>query len=116
MADWCLKEENLIEINGRKWNQGSCLSLGNIVQKLSGEGIDLTPLKQECGGLQTLMRNHHYIFVTEKGTVRLKIPGRDAKRRGKSDKAVRSKTKPCWHFVNHPDSCPLPEPDCTWIH
>ena len=116
VADWCLKEESLIEVNGIKWNQGSCLPLGNIVQKLSNDGVDLTPLKQECGGLQTLIRNHHYIFVTEKGTVRLKVPGRDMKKRSKSDKPTSRKTKPCWHFVNHPDSCPLADTDCGWIH
>ena len=117
VVDWCLSEQRLIDINGRQWNQGSCLSLANIVQRLSGEGVDLTPLKQECGGLQTLIRNHHYIFVTEKGSVRLKIPGRDVKRKAnnKSDAAA-IKTKPCWHFVNHPDSCPLSDTDCGWIH
>ena len=118
VVDWCLSEQRLIDINGRQWNQGSCLSLSNIVQRLSGEGVDLTPLKQECGGLQTLIRNHHYIFVTEKGSVRLKIPGRDVKRKANNNKsdAAAIKTKPCWHFVNHPDSCPLSDTDCGWIH
>ena len=115
VVDWCLSEQRPIDINGRQWNQGSSMALPNIVQRLSSEGVDLTPLKQECGGLQTLIRNHHYIFVTEKGCVRLKIPGRDVKRKAKSD-AASLKTKPCWHFVNHPDSCPLSDQDCAWIH
>ena len=115
VVGWCLADQRPIDINGREWNQGSSLSLPNIVQRLSSEGVDLAPLKQECGGLQTLIRNHHYIFVTEKGSVRLKIPGRDVKRKAKSD-AASLKTKPCWHFVNHPDSCPLSDQDCGWIH
>ena len=117
VVDWCLSDQSLVDINGRQWNQGSSLPLPHIVQRLANEGVDLAPLKQECGGLQTLIRNHHYIFVTEKGNVRLKIPGQDVKRKAsKSDGAASLKTKPCWHFVNHPDSCPLSDRDCGWIH
>ena len=66
--------------------------------------------------MQTLFRNHHYIFVVEKGTVRIRVPGKDIKKSVKEASKDRIKTKPCWHFVNHPDGCPLPDESCQWIH
>ena len=116
VVKWCLCEENFADINNKKWNMGCSLKLGEIVEKLQNEQIDLSQLKQECGGLQTLFRNHHYIFVVEKGTVRLRIPGQDVRKNAKSTSKDRLKTKPCWHYNNHPDGCPLLSKSCQWIH
>jgi len=116
VVEWCLWEKNVVEVNQVQWNSGCVLPLGDIVKKLQENGVDMSQLKQECGGLQTLFRNHHYIFVVEKGCVRLRIPGRDIKRSSKETTSDRLKTKPCWHFTNHPDGCPLSEELCSWIH
>ena len=116
VVNWCLGQENYIEINNKRWNSGGCLPLSDIVEKLKAEHVDLSKLKQECGGLQTLFRNHHYIFVVEKGSVRIRVPGKDIKKSVKEPSKDRIKTKPCWHFVNHPDGCPLPDESCQWIH
>ena len=116
VVSWCLEQENFIEINNQKWRSGGCLPLSDIVEKLKSDLVDLSKLKQECGGLQTLFRNHHYIFVVEKGTVRIRVPGKDIKKSSKETSKERHKTKPCWHFKNHPDGCPLPGDSCQWIH
>ena len=116
VVEWCLCETNVVEVNKVQWNSGCVLPLGDIVKKLQENGIDMSQLKQECGGLQTLFRNHHYIFVVEKGCVRLRIPGRDIKKSSKETTSDRLKTKPCWQFTNHPDGCPLSEELCNWIH
>ena len=114
----CLSEQNSIIISGKHWNAGKTISLATIANKLMEENFKLEKLKQECGGLQTLFRNHHYIFVVEKGSVRLKVPGRDVKKSSKNNNKSENmiKTKPCWQHNNHPDGCPLSELDCSWIH
>ena len=116
VVEWCLCEKNIVEVNNVQWNSGCVLPLEDIVKKLLENGVDLSQLKQECGGLQTLLRNHHYIFVVENGCVRLRIPGRDVKRSSKDSTKKSLKTKPCWHINNHPDGCPLSEKICRWIH
>ena len=90
-------------------------------------------LYSECGGLQTLLRNHNYIFVIEPGgKVRLRCPIYDdisvgkRKRKGNHN-AVKfinksremekfKKTKMCWLFENHPQGCPVSSQDCVWAH
>jgi len=68
----------------------------------------LKKLKKECGGLQTLLRNHRYIFVVEKGTVGFRKPMKDC---GKI-----WKKHICWFYHNYPDKCPLSEEECCNIH
>ena len=116
----CLQSENYIQAQGCNWNCGGKIQLNLVANSLVEQGVDLTKLKAECGGLQTLFRNHHFIFVVEKGMVRLRIPGTDQprSRRGKlaADNSARHKTKPCWHHHHHPQGCPLIDQDCQWSH
>jgi len=120
VVEMCLKSINYIDIRGSKWNCGGNIQLCSVATGLIEQGVDLTRLKDECGGLQTLLRNHHFIFIVEKGLVRLRIPGKDQprSRRGKppADNSSRHKTKPCWHHHKHPQGCPLPDLDCQWSH
>lgn len=116
VVNWCLEEENVEEVNSKPWNAGQSMGLSTIAQRLQNENVELAKLKQECGGLQTLFRNHHYIFVVEKGRVRLRIPSVDVRKGSKDASKERLKTKPCWHFHNHPDGCPLSAESCQWIH
>ena len=83
----------------------------------------LIKLKSECGGLQTLLRNHSYIFIVEKGSVRLRCPlydehsvGKRKKGRGRGELDKYKKTKICWLFENHPQGCPIIGDDCIWAH
>jgi tRNASer (uridine44-2'-O)-methyltransferase len=65
-------------------------------------------LKKECGGLQTLLKNHRYIFLVEKGTVGFRKPVKDNGKVWKKHK--------CWFYHNYPDKCPLNENECSNIH
>ena len=66
VVSWCLEEKNIKEVNSGPWNAGQSLGLSTIAERLQNENVELSKLKQECGGLQTLLRNHHFIFLVEK--------------------------------------------------
>ena len=105
------------------WNAGGLVPLGEAVAALEQE--ELSQLKSQCGGLQTLLRNHSFIFVVRGGSVRLKCPaidgaGANKKKGGKAKKgatmAESRKKKLCWFFENHPQGCPVSLDDCHWAH
>ncbi|XP_077291431.1 putative tRNA (uracil-O(2)-)-methyltransferase isoform X2 [Arctopsyche grandis] len=115
------KHENILNNN---WNSGGCLPLHDIVKLVSTE--QLKSLKSECGGLQTLLRNHHHIFEIISGNVKLRYPrtksealekiaSSNKKRKSNNNKSILTQ-KPCWFFQNHPNGCPLTENDCSFLH
>ena len=57
-----LSKENLVNF----WNAGGTLHLGEIPKTVLNADL-LKELKSECGGLQTLLRNHNHIFIVNKG-------------------------------------------------
>merc|ERR1719341_3183863 len=63
VVELCLGEENFLDIEGRKWNLGGSIPLGIVASTLTEQGVVLAKLKAECGGLQTLLRNYHFIFA-----------------------------------------------------
>lgn len=90
------------------WNVGTPLEIATIAGKLSKN--DLQQLKSECGGLQTFIRNHHFIFKIADGKVALRKPE-------VSEKRTKSwRTKPCWFYCHHPQSCPLDSESCSFLH
>lgn len=94
------------------WNAGGIAAFSEIVPLI---GTDkLKRLKNECGGLQTLLKNHHQIFLVEKGKVQFRSPIKlnDVINNSK----VRVKQKPCWFFQNHPDGCLLEDTECAYVH
>ena len=106
------------------WNAGGRISLNDLSNKISSSLLVM--LKSECGGLQTLLRNHNYIFIVEDGKVRLRCPLYDdisvGKRRKKHNKDNKNdtekfrKTKICWLYKNHPQGCPVAAENCVWAH
>lgn len=108
-----LSHENYQE----NWNAGGKLQLSKISQEILNPTL-LKELKSECGGLQTLLRNHNHIFIVDKGSVRLRNPKSDdhnaGKKRPSADSVKWKKTKPCWFFHHHPQGCP--SSDCFWQH
>jgi tRNASer (uridine44-2'-O)-methyltransferase len=110
----------------RLWNAGGRLSLEELASLIPRE--KLKKLKNECGGLQTLLKNNGHVFCVKCGYVQLKVPSVEAliqKKKPvslqKSDcqRSVRSaprKQKPCWFQFNHPDGCPLSDDDCSYRH
>lgn len=92
----------------KKWNPGGSVAIKDLVERLPQ--TMLKELKKECGGLQTLLRNHRYIFELGGGIVKLRRPATSEATRG------RYKDKPCWFFVNHVDGCVNSMEDCAYKH
>lgn len=102
----------------KTWNAGGKVHLKDLAEIIPTDLLQR--LKQECGGLQTLLKNNHWIFTVSEGKVQFKLSNttsRIGKGKKKNSKvtAVRYKVKPCWFHFNHPDGCPLFE-DCTFKH
>ncbi|CAI8049009.1 Probable tRNA (uracil-O(2)-)-methyltransferase, partial [Geodia barretti] len=112
--------------NQTLWNLGGRLGISDAA-RLFDDAV-LRQLKQECGGLQTLLRNHHQVFAVCRGFVQLRNwavagpehgPRRPAKRRSAEDAKRLVKTKPCWFHHNHPQGCPrqfLEDSSCPYAH
>ncbi|OXU26629.1 hypothetical protein TSAR_012427 [Trichomalopsis sarcophagae] len=100
----------------KTWNAGGEIELQEVAATL-GSDI-LKELKNECGGLQTLLRNNGHIFKVESGKVRFRIPGKDKVGQSKKSKNsnVTRKVKACWFYENHPDGCPLTDNECDFKH
>ncbi|XP_017774402.1 PREDICTED: probable tRNA (uracil-O(2)-)-methyltransferase [Nicrophorus vespilloides] len=92
--------------DGKVWNAGIQMPISDLAEKLDPN--DLKLLKKECGGLQTLMKNHRYIFDVRHGGVRVREPMlyKDVQK---------YKEKPCWFFRNHPHGC-LHYDECAYKH
>jgi len=115
-----------IEGEQRLWNAGGKLLLKKLASLIPRE--KLKQLKNECGGLQTLLKNNGHVFLVEHGYVQLKVPSVEAVIQKKKPVSwqkphyqgnignVSRKQKPCWFQFNHPDGCPLSDDDCSYIH
>lgn len=101
-------EEYLAKENSEKWNKGKSIYIRDLPKYLESE--DLNCLKQECGGLKTLMRNHRYIFDVQKDTVCLRAPLK------RSSETLKYGDKPCWFLDNHPDGCLYSSENCAYKH
>ncbi|XP_052242086.1 probable tRNA (uracil-O(2)-)-methyltransferase isoform X1 [Dreissena polymorpha] len=120
-----LKDENCVQ--GRTdskvecgWRKGGRLTLGQVAD-LFDKPL-LHQLKNECGGLQTLLRNHSHIFQVSGGHVCLRdftldnpFEGRYMKGRY-TDKTDYVKTTLCWFYDHHPDGCPRSSDKCAYAH
>ncbi|XP_014236865.1 probable tRNA (uracil-O(2)-)-methyltransferase [Trichogramma pretiosum] len=102
--------------NGKTWNAGGEIELAQVAKAVDTES--LKQLKNECGGLQTLLRNNGNIFKIESGKVRFRVPGKETVGKKKKPKVstVKRKIKDCWFHINHPDGCPLTDEECDFIH
>lgn len=104
-----LKKENFIKKdNCEDWNKGGILSMSSICKELNQN--DLKELKNECGGVQTLLRNHRYLFELQKGNVNLRLPYLYR------DVGEKYRKKPCWYFHNHQNGCLFSMDKCAYMH
>ncbi|XP_031154258.2 probable tRNA (uracil-O(2)-)-methyltransferase isoform X1 [Sander lucioperca] len=100
------------------WNRGGSLSVSEVAGLLEQETLQL--LKNECGGLQTLLKNNHQVFRVEGGRVYIrdwrdrKSSRVDTKRKPVALGAL--KTRPCWFYDHHPQRCPLQAQHCAFAH
>lgn len=98
----CVADILIKQANGWKCR----ITLAELAKEIGKER--LKKLKNECGGLQTLLRNHRYIFVVEKGTVGFRKPVIGGGKVWKKHN--------CWFYHNYPDKCPLNDNECSNIH
>ncbi|XP_060633986.2 probable tRNA (uracil-O(2)-)-methyltransferase isoform X1 [Anolis sagrei] len=123
VANLLLKEtkESPFE-NASTWNRGVSLTLGEVAEHLDKE--TLKTLKNEYGGLQTLLRNNHQVFEVLNGKVHIR-DWREAKppRKNRPANQVKRrlpsktfKTRLCWFYVHHPQGCPLTSESCNYAH
>ncbi|XP_063315929.1 probable tRNA (uracil-O(2)-)-methyltransferase [Pelobates fuscus] len=116
------KSENVVETNTPSWNKGGCLLLREVAEDLGKE--TLQKLKKECGGLQTLLRNNHQVFEVINSKVSIRDWRKEAqtatnKRREETKRTLSPevlKTRLCWFYVNHPNSCPRTAESCPYAH
>ncbi|XP_078047228.1 putative tRNA (uracil-O(2)-)-methyltransferase isoform X2 [Augochlora pura] len=106
-----LSDGRMISLDGpitKIWNAGRCLTLRQLAESIPRE--TLIRLRKECGGLQTLLKNHGHVFRVTQGKVEFRIPGKQmqktSKKRGTS---LKRKMKPCWFHEHHPNGCPTTE-------
>lgn len=114
-----------------EWNPGGEVNLTDLVTLVSQEFKDFSRLKNECGGIQTLLRNHSHIFIVQGKCVRFRSPKElsmdEWRIQQKNPKAIRklrsttrptvnTKTKACWFLANHPDGCPMTQESCRYLH
>ncbi|KAK3101613.1 hypothetical protein FSP39_004858, partial [Pinctada imbricata] len=103
--------------NGRQWRKGGTLPLSDVVKLF--EKDTMMAMKAQCGGLQTLLRNHNSVFNGGKVQLRdltLSEPYSKYSKLRKKDNSEYFKTMPCWFDRNHPDGCPRLAVDCTFAH
>jgi len=102
----------------KMWNAGGQINISDVAKLIAPEM--LRQLRNECGGLQTLLKNHNHIFHVIQGKVQFRIPGSNVidkrKRKKKNGKTLIRKMKFCWFHKNHPDGCPTSEIDCDFQH
>ena len=115
------EKRNLYEIkndgSSSHWNRGGTLSVESLANKINKELLQ--ELKKECKGLQTLLKNHHYIFEVKKGFVQFRSPESMldiSNNLLKSDNSSKWKNRKCWFHDNHPDKCPLTDDMCSYDH
>lgn len=116
------KDDDRLTSSGHKWsewNAGDCISIPECA-KLFNKDL-LKSLKDQSGGLQSLLRNHQRIFKIQKGKVAFRdFRNNEEKHWGKkgniSRKADNIKTVGCWFFTSHPQGCVLSPEDCCYAH
>ncbi|XP_064077307.1 LOW QUALITY PROTEIN: probable tRNA (uracil-O(2)-)-methyltransferase [Macrobrachium nipponense] len=116
IVDILLEKKHLVEVDvgcqkSVYWDKGRSINLGDLAKRIGPER--LLSLKKECGGLQTLLRNHRHMFSILQGEVSLQIPVTEWKASVPKD---RIKTKQCWFHHNHYQNCPLPSSACIYAH
>ncbi|XP_031573877.1 probable tRNA (uracil-O(2)-)-methyltransferase isoform X2 [Actinia tenebrosa] len=106
------------------WNRGRSLKLPDVAKLFDNE--TLKKMKNECGGIQTLLRNHRHIFQVVGGVVQLRdwrketpgpklTPNADVEFLKRRFDAL-GNTSMCWFHFNHPDGCTLLTEQCPYAH
>ncbi|XP_067940986.1 probable tRNA (uracil-O(2)-)-methyltransferase [Watersipora subatra] len=96
------------------WNAGGVMAITDVARLIPSSL--LSDLKSECGGLKTLLKNHHHIFTVLPGA-RVQLCNFLTDRKKTTSLATsRLKTRLCWFSESHPDGCLLSAPQCRYAH
>ncbi|XP_050803611.1 probable tRNA (uracil-O(2)-)-methyltransferase isoform X3 [Gopherus flavomarginatus] len=112
--------DHTLDVRVNTWNKGESLSLREVAEHLDKE--TLKRLKNEYGGLQTLLRNNHQVFEVLNGRVHIRDwreqkPSKRTKPEVKRRFSAEAfKTRLCWFFIHHPDGCSLTSESCPYAH
>ena len=117
---------------GGGWNPGATVNFLDLMEWIRKDFNDFHRLKNECGGIQTLLRNHSHIFLVQNQSVRfrspqelsvdewraqLRNPTPTARKKSRpTESSSQVKKRPCWFFTHHPDGCPLNQESCRYVH
>lgn len=101
------------------WRCGGEVPLAQLAALLSDEDKKL--MKDQDGGLQTFLRNHHQIFHVYQATCHLRdfrqpVVSRRQPGKWKPKKPESIQKSPCWMSHYHPDGCPLSQEACRYQH
>ncbi|PIC41821.1 hypothetical protein B9Z55_009109 [Caenorhabditis nigoni] len=101
------------------WRCGGEVPLAQLAGQLTDDDKKL--MKDQDGGLQTFLRNHHQIFHVFQATARLRdfrqpVISRRQQTNPKKQEATNRPKQPCWMSLNHPDGCPLGPESCRYLH
>uniref|UniRef100_A0A0B7B3H1 tRNA (uracil-O(2)-)-methyltransferase n=2 Tax=Arion vulgaris TaxID=1028688 RepID=A0A0B7B3H1_9EUPU len=108
--------------NGKTWTMGGSVALNKVAALF--DKPTMQELKSECGGLQTLLRNHSHVFQVTGGFVQLRDftvsdpwIGRKVKKvKNNRDLQDTRKTTLCWFDTHHPCGCPRTKENCQFAH
>lgn len=116
-----LKEKEIVSVTRNNdictWNRGGKLTVEVLAKAIDHKSLQ--QLKKECKGLQTLLKNQHYLFEVSNGFVQFRSPESLEKiSNNLLENGVKSKWKVrnCWFYDNHPDGCPLSNNICCYNH
>ncbi|XP_060074918.1 probable tRNA (uracil-O(2)-)-methyltransferase [Ylistrum balloti] len=102
--------------DGRTWHKGGSVALSDVAQMFDKDV--LKELKSECGGLQTLLRNHNMVFNVSGGKVQLRdlTLSQPFSKASQLSRTKKIKTMLCWFHAHHPDGCPRTRDMCLFAH
>ena len=104
------------------WSQGKPISLNELVTHIN-QYVSFEELKHQAGGICTILRNAHQVFVIKNGAAVIrdwKATVMDAQHKVKVSKPFHGtscyKKKKCWFYSRHPQGCPVDDSVCTYLH
>eukprot|EP00116_Pleurobrachia_bachei_P005889 sb/3466151/ len=110
---------------GKEWSAGESAPFPELITHIRDNEVEFSAeLRQQNGGIQTVLRNCHQVFSIRNGVVSIRDwregdGGGRKRRKGmankKYDSTALAKTKRCWFYDNHPQGCPI-EGTCNYAH
>lgn len=105
------------------WSPGQSIHLKDLIIEIEQNISFQDEFKNQHGGIQTVLRNNHQIFIIRSGRVSLRDWSKEEVKRPKSrqvnrkyDRAALRKSKMCWFYDKHPQGCNLSSDACQYAH